>query len=120
MAAQGKGSGCASMAPFDAREWVRRLRALMSGVAIEAFRAWKDDGRQNVKSPVALLTDLGDIKDGQGRYYLRFADARGKRNRHSNRSGRQRSRSQRSITWFVVALEEQVRLTRVKESWPPK
>ncbi len=109
VAANGKGSDWASMAPSDARAWVKRLRVLMPGVAIEAFRAWKDDKRRNMKSPVMLLTDDGDIGDVPGRYRLRFADPRPKCNHRSSNSGRQRSRSQRSITWLVVALEKQIR-----------
>lgn len=106
------------MAPSDAREWVKRLRALMPGVAIEAFRGWKNDARRNMKSPVMSLTDAGDIEEVPGRYYLRFADARPKRSRRGSDSGYRRSRSQRSITWFVVTLEEQIRLMRVKKSEP--
>jgi integrase len=115
---RGVDGGWASIAPSDAREWVRRLRALTPGVAIEAFRAWKDDARRNVKSPVMSLTDAGDIEEMPGRYYLRFADVRPKRNHR--RSVRHRSSSQRSITWFVVELEEQIRLMQAEKSVPSK
>lgn len=113
------GGGWASMTPSDAREWVKRLRVLMPRIAIEALRAWKDEARRNVKSAVGLIADADDVKDGQGRYYVRFADARLKRSHRPSVSGRRRSYSQRSITWFVVALEGRIRLMLEAESAKP-
>jgi hypothetical protein len=84
---RGAGGGWASMTPSDAREWVERLRVLIPRIAIEAFRAWKGDGRRNVKSPVALLGDANDIKEG-GRALLpslRRLAAQAQSSRHRKR-----------------------------------
>ena len=93
----------ASMSPDAARDWVDGVTRLLPAVSIEAIHVSKKHASGKIlKTAVAQPGKAGSYCAGSGRYWVRFTDGRKKVNRRKSASGKQRSRSQASISWLLA------------------
>jgi integrase len=96
----------ALMPVAEARSWEANMHDAIPNIGLEVHYVYKDDKQKRKKAPIEPLDEQTVFTNERRRYYVRIADARGKVNRRKSSSGQQRSRSQRSITWFLLAFAD--------------
>lgn len=99
-------SDWALMPVAEARSWAANMHDAIPNIGLEVHHVYKDDKQKRKKSPIASLNEQTVFANERRRYYVRIADARSKVNRRKSSSGQQRSRSQGSITWFLLAFAD--------------
>lgn len=108
LAARIKSEGWASMSATDTLTWVSDVQALGAGIQLEVQRVARDvAGDVKQIHRVTQPFDRRFYRSGAARYWVRFADVRGRKLRRREVELRARhSRTQGSVTWLVEALHK--------------